>query len=143
MGIMAGKRVTPPLTNQFLNDFIQWASMQPDIKAVALVGSYARGAASQTSDIDLVILTGEPERYLRDTQWVRQFGSVVKQQIEDYGKVISLRVWYMAGPEVEYGLTTPEWAAFPLDPGTQRVIADGMQVLFERGTWLSPHLNGE
>jgi hypothetical protein len=33
------------------------------------------------------------------------------------------------------------WAAVPLDEGSRQVIADGMQVLFERGTVLSRHLD--
>jgi hypothetical protein len=84
-------------------------------------------------------LTNEPDRYLQDTTWAEQFGVVAKQQIEAYGKVVSLRVWYDGGPEVEYGLTTPNWASPPLDPGTQTVISAGMQVLFEREARLSLH----
>jgi len=39
--------------NQFLDDVTAWASNQPDIQALALVGSYARNAANETSDVDL------------------------------------------------------------------------------------------
>jgi len=35
------------------------------------------------------------------------------------------------------GMTTPDWAAIPLDAGTRQVISDGMIVLFERGNVLS------
>jgi len=124
----------------FINDVTDWASAQPDIRAVALVGSYARNAATGTSDIDLVILTDEPVKYLENTEWVRQFGHVARQQTEPYGKVTSLRVWYIGGREVEYGITTPDWAAQPLDEGTQRVVRDGMKVLFERQVLLGPYL---
>jgi hypothetical protein len=34
-------------------------------------------------------------------------------------------------------MTTPAGAATPLDAGTQRVMNDGMLVLFERGNLLS------
>jgi hypothetical protein len=64
---------------------------------------------------------------------------VRQQQIEKYGMLISVRVWYTDGRKVEYGLTDERWAASPLDAGTQRVIAGGMQVLFERAPLLSPH----
>jgi hypothetical protein len=77
-------------------------------------------------------LTGCPDRYLEHTDWAKDFGRVRQQQIEDWGKVTSLRVWYKDGLEVEYGLTTPEWAMSPLDAGTRRVIEDGMLVLFDR-----------
>ena len=104
------------------------------------MGSYARAAASDDSDIDLVILTDQPGNYLENIAWAEQFGEIEKFQTENYGKLISLRVWYRDSFEVEYGITTPDWAAQPLDPGTQQIIADGMLVLFERSILLSPHI---
>ncbi len=124
----------------FLDAFTNWASAQSDIQAVALVGSYAREAATDTSDIDLVLVVDDPRRYLDDTDWSTQFGPVAQQQTEDYGLVTSLRVWYAGGHEVEYGVTTPAWIQPPLDEGTQRVIQDGMKILFERGALLGPHI---
>jgi predicted nucleotidyltransferase len=126
--------------HDFIDAFVDWASTQADVHAVALVGSYARGAARDDSDIDLVLLTDQPQKYLEDSDWPERFGRVEKYQIEDYGKLTSLRVWYLGGLEVEYGISTPDWAAQPLDSGTQEVIADGMLVLFERSVLLSPHV---
>jgi predicted nucleotidyltransferase len=118
--------------NQFLNEFTAWASAQSDIRAVALVGSYARNAATATSDIDLVVIATHPENYLRDPAWTQRFGQVRRQQVENYGKLVSVRVWYADGRQVEYGIADESWAAVPLDEGTRRVITDGMRVLFER-----------
>ncbi len=129
-----------PRIDEFLERFVAWASARGDVQAVALVGSYAHQAARPDSDIDLVLFTTAPQGYLEDTAWAGLFGVVSRQQIEDYGKVTSLRVWYSGGPEVEYSISTPEWAAEPVDPGTMQVIQDGMQVLFERRAWLSPVL---
>jgi predicted nucleotidyltransferase len=124
---------------EFLNAFAGWASEQPDVQGIALVGSYARDAAKDDSDIDLVLLTDQPSKYLEDSRWAERFGVVEKHQTEDYGKLTSLRAWYRHGMEVEYGITSPDWAASPLDAGTRRVIHDGMIVLFERGDLLSRH----
>lgn len=124
---------------RFLDEFTRWASVQEDIRAAALVGSYARDAATEISDVDLVILADRPEKYLEDTEWLRRFGTVQRQQVEDYGLLTSIRVWYSDGLEVEYGLTGQRWAAHPLDAGTRRVMADGMRILFERGGLLSQH----
>jgi predicted nucleotidyltransferase len=121
----------------FLDAFVGWASDQADVQAIALVGSYARGAARDDSDIDLVILTDQPKKYLDSIGWAERFGRVEKHQTEDYGKLISIRVSYQNGPEVEYGITTPDWAATPLYAGTREVISEGMIVLFERGILLS------
>lgn len=123
--------------HQFLSEFTRWAANQPDILAVALVGSHARNEAADDSDVDLVIIANEPETYLQDTRWARYFGTISLQQLESYGKVTSLRVWYSGGHEVEYGITDEMWSAFPLDEGTKKVISGGMQILFERGSILS------
>ena len=123
--------------DRFLREFTAWATGRPDIRAAALVGSYARGAARADSDVDLVIIAADPTRYLSDVSWICQFGKPEHHQTEDYGLVTSLRVWYRDGLEIEYGLTDERWAAVPLDEGTRQVIEAGMRVLFERGGLLS------
>ena len=121
----------------FLREFSGWAQSHADIMAVGLVGSQARRTAGADSDVDLVILARDPQVFLLDAAWLDRFGTVERQQLEDYGRVQSLRVWYRGGLEVEYGLTDASWAALPLDPGTRRVAADGLQVLWERRPLLS------
>jgi predicted nucleotidyltransferase len=76
----------------FLDDFVAWASDQDDVQGMALVGSYARGAAKDDSDIDLVLLTEPPQKYLVDIKWAEYFGVIEKHQTEDYGRLISIRV---------------------------------------------------
>jgi hypothetical protein len=83
--------------------------------------------------VDLVILAEQPRRYLEDTTWTRQLGDVVALEREDWGMVQALRATYGDGLEVEFGLTTPRWAATaPLDRGTQRVVAGGCRIIFDR-----------
>jgi predicted nucleotidyltransferase len=116
----------------FLAHVKQWAEQQSDIQGVMLVGSYARGQARMDSDVDLVILTVSPQRYLDSISFADNFGSVSKWQKEDWGRVTCVRVWYHDGLEVEYGIALPDWASRPLDSGTVQVVADGMQVVFDR-----------
>ncbi len=111
---------------------VAWAGRQSDIRAVALVGSHARGSAHADSDIDLVLLCVDPARYLKDAAWTETFGAVARTASEDWGMVQSLRVFYLYGPEVEFGLTSPAWAALPPDRGTAEVIEDGARVLLDR-----------
>jgi predicted nucleotidyltransferase len=120
-----------------LEDFTAWASSRTDIQAVALVGSYARGTAKDSSDIDLVLISKHPEHYLKKTEWITRFGHIQRQQTEDYGKLIAIRTWYFGGLEVEYGITDEDWVTLPLDEGTLRVIQDGLRILFERNRLLS------
>jgi hypothetical protein len=121
----------------FLKAFNCWASAQPDVKAVALVGSYARDAATEGSDVDLLILTTDVSKYINDRSWVSQFGEESECRIEDWGKVTSLRTFYKDGLEVEYGFTTPDWAKIPMDAGSLRVVSDGMKILFDAQNILS------
>ncbi len=116
----------------FLFQVRDWAEQQQDISGVLLVGSYARGTARADSDVDLVILTVKPERYLNAIAFAERFGSVSKWEKEDWGRVTSLRLWYEDGLEVEYGITRPDWVAQPLDPGTFRVVSDGARIVFDR-----------
>jgi predicted nucleotidyltransferase len=69
------------MIEQFLSAVVQWASAQPDIAAVALAGSYARGAAGPSSDVDFIILTSRSERYLQATDWAATFGPIAKSGI--------------------------------------------------------------
>ena len=127
------------LVGQFLEDLSLWAASQKEILAVALVGSYARDAANPDSDVDILFITSHPEHYLIDSSGTTNYGVIEKQQTEQYGLVTSLRIWYVSGLEVEYGITDERWVALPLDAGTKRVISDGLCVLFERGNILSQH----
>jgi predicted nucleotidyltransferase len=126
--------------DQFLGRVAHWASEHSDIQAVALVGSHARGTATDTSDVDLVLLADAPRVYLDEPGWAGTFGSVVRHETEHYGNLISLRVHYANGLEVEFGLANASWAAVPLDPGTRQVVAAGIKVLFERQPLLSAHV---
>jgi hypothetical protein len=125
---------------QFLCRFIDWASHERDIVAVALVGSYARGTPTPTFDVDLVILSPASDRYPRSRDWMHIFGTVAKEQTEAYCSSTSVRVHYGDGLEVEYGWTDEAWAADPLDEGTREVIADEMRILLDCRLLLSRHL---
>ncbi len=121
----------------FLGAFSRWASSQPDVKAIALVGSHARNAASEDSDLDLLILTTDVANYINDHAWVSQFGETTECRVEEWGKVTSLRTIYQHGLEVEYGFSTPDWAKRPMDAGSLRVVTDGMKILFDAQNILS------
>jgi predicted nucleotidyltransferase len=118
-----------------------WAGEQHDLKALALVGSHARGAARGTSDVDLILLTENPQTYFDDVAWIRKFGNPLRWESEDWGNIRSLRVWYESGLEVEFGVGDLDWAAPPVDEGTRRVILDGIKVLFDREGFLTDRVH--
>lgn len=126
---------------RFLDEIKAWAATRPDLEAILLVGSHARGTATGSSDIDLVLLVQSPEQYVQDIEWARAFGLMKRWQVEDWGAVTSLRSWYEGGPEVEFGFATRDWAAAPLDEGTRQVLAAGFRVVYDRAGTLGAFLN--
>jgi uncharacterized protein len=116
----------------FLDAVKIWAASRPDILAILIVGSHARGTARPDSDVDLVIISDTPAYYLGSDQWLSTFGSVTQIQDEDWGLLQSRRTFYDDGLEVEFGITTREWAATnPVDEGTHNVVADGAQIVLD------------
>jgi uncharacterized protein len=120
--------------NEFLNAVKQWGTETPSVQAIILIGSYARGTSKPDSDIDLCILSSQKQKLLSDTNWLSCFGTMINQQVEFYGAVTSLRVWYLEGFEVEYGLADPSWIFLPLDEGTRRVLSDGYQIIVDKNS---------
>ena len=125
----------------FLQSVVEWAKNEPDLMALALVGSHARGEASPESDVDLILLLRNPKEYLKNRGWISEFGEPRHIVQEDWGKVTSLRVLYADGLEVEYGLANLEWGSDPGDEGDAHVIGNGLIVLYEKDGHLSNKLN--
>ncbi|MER3552772.1 MAG: nucleotidyltransferase domain-containing protein [Meiothermus sp.] len=111
-----------------------WAKARPDVRAIALVGSWARGTARPDSDMDLMLLVDEPELFRREMAWLEEI-SISKPkrwQDEDYGAAWSRRVFLEDNSQLEFTFSTPEWASIsPLDPGTFRVMRNGSRILYD------------
>jgi len=130
----------PEHISSFFNQINTWSESQSNIIAIALVGSYARGEATESSDVDLVIITSSPEAMINNPAWIENFGCPNKSNFEDWGKVQSIRAFYPDGLEVEFGITDINWLARPMDEGTVSVIKNGIQVVYEREGYLSAKL---
>ena len=111
----------------------EWVKTRPTIYAATLVGSQARGVARPDSDIDLILLVTDPEKFRVDTGWLHEIGWTQigarpsRWMDEDYGALWSRRLWLEpTGDEIEIGFAMPSWAETrPIDPGTRHVIANG------------------
>ena len=115
-----------------LADVVRWARSRPDVDAVALVGSYARGQARTSSDVDLVVLGPGTADLAADPAWfgvLRPGGDLVRSAT--WGPLLERRFRLPSGLVVEVGLAPSTWADVPLDPGTRRVLRDGHRVLHD------------
>ncbi|WP_350279852.1 GNAT family N-acetyltransferase [Kribbella sp. HUAS MG21] len=112
---------------------VRWAEGRPDVRGIAMAGSWARDAARMTSDVDLIVLTDSPSTYLESDDWLGAFGAVAVVRREQWGpQVREVRIQRASGLEVEVDITATAWAATdPVDPGTRRVVTDGVRVLYD------------
>jgi uncharacterized protein len=131
-GAPGAPRPRQPRVGELLERATAWARRRPDIRGLALVGSWARGSARADSDVDLVVLTTGPDRYLDDDAWPADLGATRVLGTRAWGRLTERRLLLEGGLEVEVGLTEPAWAATdPVDPGTRRVVTDGMRILHD------------
>jgi predicted nucleotidyltransferase len=111
-----------------------WADEQHDIAGVATVGSWARHEPEMDSDLDLVVLTVDKQRYRTTTSWVPEaVGRQVKiVRTQSWGPLTEHRVVLQSGFQIEFGFVAPSWASTdPLDEGTARVVRDGCLPLYD------------
>ena len=130
-------KVTPGRVAEFeglIADVRAWAAQEPDVTAVGLAGSWARGAARMDSDVDVVVLCSAPDRFEDTTGWIRdilgQNARVVRTR--RWGDLLERRVVLASGFEVEFGFVTLSWAdTDPVDAGTVRVVRDGFRAVHD------------
>lgn len=123
---------------QLQKGLADWAEREPSWRALALVGSWARGRARENSDLDLVALADSIEQWTADDAWLRdligQLGlTTASLDLEVHGVARSWRVRLSSGAELELTLADTRWAhTEPLDQGTRRVVSDGMRPLVDK-----------
>ena len=120
------------MVQNLLKELKNWADKNNELDSLLLIGSYARNKAHQNSDIDLVLMLNNPEKYVNNLDWIKEFGEIEKHEIEYWGRVTSIRAWYKNGIEVEFGITSAEWAEIPVDSGTSRVVSYGSKILVDK-----------
>lgn len=115
--------------DEVLATVVEWAG-RSDVQAVGLIGSWARDAAHLTSDVDVIVLTDVPDLGGELTEVLKAVAVLRRQQWGPY--LNEVRLARPSGLEVEVGVTATKWAATdPVDPGTRRVVTDGMRILYD------------
>lgn len=109
-----------------------WVATRPDIRALLLVGSWARRVARPDSDVDLVVLTTTPDLYTPDGAWTHALNAVAISRVRQWGSIAEHRLVLASGLEVEMGIGPLSWAhSDPVDAGTRRVVTDGCRILYD------------
>ncbi|WP_051196899.1 hypothetical protein [Jonesia quinghaiensis] len=116
-----------------LSRIVVWGASRPDIVALGLAGSWARGAAGMHSDADVVVLTDAVGIFSVEDDWVIDAVGTVASitRTQTWGPLTERRVELASKFEVEFGFATPQWAALPPDGGTAHVVKDGFRILYD------------
>ena len=107
-----------------------WAAERADVGGVVVVGSWARQARRVDSDVDILVLTANPD-HAEASVWAGLLnGEIVR--LAQWGPLREVRIRRPAGLDVELGVVPLSWAdTDPVDPGTHRVISDGHRILHD------------
>lgn len=121
-----------------------WALHREDTRAMALIGSWARGDAHQTSDIDLLLLSDCAHEYRRRQEWITEIDfestgyRVASLQDTSYGVVWSCHIALLPPGKVELTFAPHTWARTDtVDAGTLRVVKDAFRIIFDKDEMLA------
>jgi uncharacterized protein len=116
-----------------------WAIERDDIRAMAMVGSWARGNPRPASDLDLLLLSDLALDYRRRRTWLTEIDfqkagfRLRSSEGAVYGVVWSQHVHLLPAAEVELTFARCSWASTdPVDTGTHAVVRDAFQIIFDR-----------
>ncbi|MEA2351164.1 MAG: hypothetical protein QOG86_2105 [Thermoleophilaceae bacterium] len=111
---------------------VMWARGRPDVRALAIVGSWARGGGRLDADLDVIVLAASPEQMASSEEWLGELGLPPVVERRQWGPIAERRVRLPSGLEVELGVGPASWASSdPLDPGTRGVVRDGLLILHD------------
>lgn len=123
-----------------LTRLTQWARTQEDIRLALVVGSRARvdHPADEYSDLDVVLVTTLPQRYLSTADWVADLGSVWLTFVEPtaQGGLEERRVLFEGGLDVDFTVMPYHLARAMAEGGLPRqlaaVVRRGVRVLVDK-----------
>lgn len=123
---------------ELLQRFLDWARSQPDIRAVALVGSAVRvdRPADEWSDYDLIVVASDPGIYLTSTEWLAQIGSSWCSILETAptGQPVERRVLFEGGFDIDFIILSIDDArqGFENMPMIAEISQRGRKVLWDK-----------
>jgi aminoglycoside 6-adenylyltransferase len=95
-----------PTYEEIIERFVQYARDQESIRAAVVVGSRAHNDADEWADLDMLVVTTDPERILSETDWIKIIGDPVITFIEPMpnGEDMECRVLFKGGLDVDFAV---------------------------------------
>lgn len=125
---------------QLIERIAAWARGRPDLRAVLVIGSRARSdyPADPWSDLDVVLVTTDPDVYLAGADWLEALGTVWITFLEPtaVGGQLERRVLFAGGLDVDFSvvpyrdLVMMERQGLPPEVGA--VLRRGVRTLLDR-----------
>lgn len=107
----------------------------PDILAIILCGSYARGEQDDDSDIDIMIVTEDKGKWLENDGWTAEILRADSITREKWGIVETFRC-FAGETELEINIAPAEWIALSEDKGTRQVLESGYSIIYDKGNYI-------
>jgi uncharacterized protein len=134
--------------NAIVRTVATWAVDHEDIRAMALIGSWARGDPHQGSDIDLLLLSDRAAEYRLRREWLAEISfegagyRILSSEDASYGAVWSRHIILMPSAKVELTFAQCSWARTdPVDLGTRSIVKDAFEIIFDKDGTLARVVN--
>jgi aminoglycoside 6-adenylyltransferase len=124
------------LCEQLVERFVTWAEACSDIRAAVIIGSRARvdHSADEWADLDIVVITTYPERYISTSDWIKNIGDPLLTFVErTSGGDIERRVLFERMLDVDFAIVSKSRALQLLQGEIPREIAAQISNTFRRG----------
>lgn len=126
-----------------LERIVAWGERSPDVRAVLVLGSWARSdrPADAWSDLDLLVVCEAPSRYLDGAGWLEQLGPVwlTFREPTSVGNRWERRVLFDGGQDVDLVFLTAEELGMALGlPEVRAGLRRGVRVALDKDGSLPP-----
>jgi aminoglycoside 6-adenylyltransferase len=129
---------------QLIQNFVQWAQTQDDIRLAFVLGSRARTdhPADEWSDLDLAVVTKDIRPYIDQADWIKHIGKPRLTFIEKTpdGVSVERRVLFDGELDVDFAMMPLEMiqamAEKGMNPDTADVFRRGVRVVLDKDNLL-------
>jgi len=120
-----------------IEHFVTWAVKEAAITSAVVIGSRARTdhPADEWADLDVIVVTKDPERLLAHTDWLAEIGKPALTFVEDTssGGEKERRVLFENGLDVDFSVIPYEKIQMMLMPEVFKQAAGELSDVFGRG----------